>query len=208
MSEQTNPVVSIGIIFRDNIRSIERCLKALDPLRREAECQLIMADTGSEDGSREIAERYADILFDFPWINDFSAARNAVMDRCSGVWHLAVDSDEYLDEDITKLVNFLRRDVKKPNRDKAPDFGCITVRNYTTYDMDDSYSDFYNRRMVRLSSGFRYEGKIHEHWNSYGDERWVEPLMDIILHHDGYVGLSEESGRENGSGMSGSCRRS
>ena len=103
MKEQ-KPVLSIGIIFRDDIRSIERCLTALQPLREAVPCQLVMADTGSVDGSRAVAERYADILFDFPWVNDFSAARNAVMDRCSGEWYLSVDTDEYLDENITELV--------------------------------------------------------------------------------------------------------
>lgn len=78
------PLVAIGIIFRNNIHSIERCLEALRPLREAARCELIMADTGSDDGSREVAERYADILFDFPWINDFSAARNALIDRATG----------------------------------------------------------------------------------------------------------------------------
>ena len=73
MKEQT-PVLSIGIIFKNEIRCLERCLKSLQPLRKAVSCELVMADTGSTDGSREIAERYADILFDFPWINDFSAA--------------------------------------------------------------------------------------------------------------------------------------
>ncbi len=80
------PLLSIGIIFRDDIRCIEHCLKCLQPLRDKVPCELVMADTGSTDGSREIAEKYADLVFDFPWINDFSAARNAVMSRCSGDW--------------------------------------------------------------------------------------------------------------------------
>ena len=75
------PLLTIGMIFRDDIRCIERCLKALQPLRDAVPCELIMADTGSADGSREVAERYADVVFDFPWINDFAAARNAVMER-------------------------------------------------------------------------------------------------------------------------------
>ena len=100
------PLLSIGLIFRDDIRCIERCLKALQPLRDAIPCELVMADTGSEDGSRQMAAQYADILFDFPWIDDFAAARNAVMDRCSGQWFLSVDTDEYLDGDCLELVRF------------------------------------------------------------------------------------------------------
>ncbi len=64
----TKPLLSIGIIFKNEIRCLERCLKSLQPLREAIPCELIMADTGADDGSRAVAERYADILFDFPWI--------------------------------------------------------------------------------------------------------------------------------------------
>ena len=84
------PLLSIGIIFKNEIRCLERCLKSLEPLRSAVPCELVMADTGSDDGSRAVAERYSDILIDFPWTGDFSAARNAVMDRCSGMWYMSI----------------------------------------------------------------------------------------------------------------------
>ena len=105
------PVLTIGMIVKNEIRCLERCLKALQPLRDALPCELIIADTGSDDGTREIAEKYADLVFDFPWINDFSAARNSVMDRASGEWYISVDADEYLDEDCSELVEYL----KNPN---------------------------------------------------------------------------------------------
>ena len=183
------PVLSIGIIFRDDIRSIERCLKALEPLRAAIPCQLVMADTGSVDGSRAVAERFADILFDFPWINDFAAARNAVMDRCAGQWFLAVDSDEYLDEDISELVYFLTHKKKQQH-----DFCTVVQRNYDTFEMDHDYSNFMAVRMARMSTGVRYEGAIHEHWTSKSGTLAIRPLSKTILHHDGYVGLNGEKG--------------
>ena len=102
------PVLTIGMIVKNEIRCLERCLKALQPLRDALPCELIIADTGSDDGTREIAEKYADLVFDFPWINDFSAARNSVLDRASGEWFISVDADEYLDEDCTELVEHLK----------------------------------------------------------------------------------------------------
>ncbi len=94
--KKQNPLLSVGIIFKNEARCIERCLKSLLPLKELLSCEIVMADTGSTDGSREIAQQYADILIDFPWINDFSAARNAVMDRCSGKWYFSIDCDEWL----------------------------------------------------------------------------------------------------------------
>ena len=84
MESKKQPLLSIGMIFKNEVRCLERCLHSLQPLREAVPCQLVMADTGSDDGSREIAAQYADVLFDFPWVNDFSAARNAVLDRCTG----------------------------------------------------------------------------------------------------------------------------
>ena len=100
------PFFSIGIIFKNEIRCLERCLKSLQPLRDAVPCEVVMADTGSGDGSRDVAERYADVLFDFPWIDDFAAARNAVMDRCSGQWYISVDADEWLVEGVKELKEF------------------------------------------------------------------------------------------------------
>lgn len=182
------PLLSIGIIFKDDIRCIERCLKALEPLRKAISCELVMADTGSGDGSRQVAERYADILFDFPWINDFAAARNAVMDRCSGRWFLSVDTDEYLARDISEIVRFLR-DYKRP------EVGCVVcIRNHETYEMDGNFTDFLAMRMVRMSTGLRYEGAIHEHFNAEGALK-LYALQKTIFDHDGYVGLNSEQGK-------------
>lgn len=181
----TRPLLSIGIIFKNEVRCIERCLKSLEPLRQAIPCELIMADTGAEDGSREIAEKYADEVFDFEWIDDFSAARNAVMDRCSGKWYFTVDCDEWLDKDISELLAFL-------NRRKRVDFAFVIQRNYfsTELEKSDLYSDFRALRLVRLSTGQRYHSPIHESW-TYTEP--AERLTRTILHHDGYFLESPEA---------------
>ena len=185
MKEQT-PVLSIGIIFKNEIRCLERCLKSLQPLQKAVPCELVMADTGSDDGSREIAEQYADILFDFPWINDFSAARNAVMDRCSGKWYFSIDADEWLDEDVSALVKFFT-----DGTEKRCDVCGLTERNYDTYDITGGYAVFMAWRLLRLSTGRRYSGAIHESWNRDGLRHIV--LARALLHHDGYVEMNTES---------------
>lgn len=186
------PLLSIGIIFKNDIRCIERCLKALQPLRDSAPCELVMADTGSTDGSRAIAEKYADILIDFPWIDDFAAARNAVMDRCSGAWFFSVDTDEYLDPNVSELLSFL---IISDERDEQ--IAMVNIRNYNHYTMDGDYSDFLAGRIVKMSTGVRYEGAIHEHLNFQGEVK-AYALEHMILHHDGYAGFHEkdEAGQE------------
>lgn len=187
MKDQT-PILSIGIIFRNDIRCIERCLKALQPLRDAIPSELVMADTGSEDGSREVAEKYADILIDFPWVNDFAAARNAVMERCSGKWHMAVDTDEYLSEGIDELVQTLEADQGVTNMYR------VVIRSYNNYELEGDYSDFLALRVVRVSTGMRYEGAIHE--RLIGTNRSpIVSLPSVVFQHDGYVGMGGESGK-------------
>lgn len=174
----TAPLLSIGMIFKNEERCIERCLKSLESLRRAIPCELIMADTGATDKSREIAARYADEVFDFEWIDDFSAARNAVMNRCTGKWYMSIDCDEWLDADISELTDFV-------TGRKKVDFAFVIVRNYTSAELEkgDAYSDFRALRLVRMSTGQRYHGAIHESW-SYREP--AEQLTRTVLHHDGY----------------------
>ncbi len=186
MEQNQKPVISIGMIFRDDIRSIGRCLKALQPLRDAVPCELVMADTGSVDGSRAVAEQYADVLIDFEWINDFSAARNAVVDECSGKWHLTIDTDEYLqpDSDFKQLTDFLESaDIQKYNA------ATVVIRNYDTYEMDGNYTDFMGIRLLRMLPGVRYQGALHEQWILPPNQNHTATLPGIVFNHDGYVEL-------------------
>lgn len=184
--------LSIGIIFKNEIRCLERCLKSLQPLREAVPCELVMADTGSTDGSREIAEKYADILFDFPWVDDFSAARNALIRRCTGKWYLTIDADEWLDKNIEELTKFLRSSLRRSEQ-----IGSVIIRNYLSEKLGDGdYRDFWGLRLLRISSGLRYVGAIHEHFPIMTGQESTVQLNKTILHHDGYVGLNDERGRE------------
>ena len=180
--------LSVAIIFKNEIRCIERCLKSLLPLKERVSCEIVMADTGSTDGSREIAERYADTLFDFPWVDDFSAARNAVLQRCLGEWVLVVDCDEWLDPNFDELVDFLHGKAAARRYDDA----FLEIRDYLTADFEE-VELFFASRLLRMASGPRYEGKIHE---SPSFKRPLDRSMyfkHVTLHHDGYVMLNDGS---------------
>ena len=185
--EQTRPLLTIGMIVKNESRCLERCLKALQPLRNAIPCELIVADTGSTDNTREIAEQYADLVFDFPWNNDFSAARNAVLDRAAGEWYLSIDADEYLDPDISELTAFLRS-----KKSQSIDFGVVVVRSYFNPDMLGDYTDALLTRLLRLETGVRYQGKIHENFG-LDPEMTFKKLDHIIFHHDGYAYTTEEA---------------
>ncbi len=184
----SQPLLSIGMIVKNEERCLEKCLKALEPLRQAIPCELVIADTGSTDKTKEIAAKYADVLFDFKWVNDFSKARNAVMDRCSGKWYLTVDADEYLVPEINELVSFLL----SPTATKKQQ-ATVVLRNHFSTDMNGTYSDFNAQRMCRMNTNTRYTNTIHEYFYApditFDD---IHILNNTIFDHDGYAYISPE----------------
>lgn len=84
--------ISVCIITKNEAENLQKCLEALKPYPFE----IVVTDTGSTDNSLEIARRYTDRVYEFAWINDFSAARNFCISRASHNTVLSLDTDEFL----------------------------------------------------------------------------------------------------------------
>ena len=59
----------------------------------------MVVDTGSTDRTVEIAAEFSARIVQFPWEDDFAAARNAGLDAAQGEWVFWLDADEWLDPD-------------------------------------------------------------------------------------------------------------
>ena len=86
--------VSLCMIVRDEAAVLERCLKSARGIADE----ICITDTGSSDETREIAARYGRVT-EFPWCDDFSAARNFSFEQAHMDYILWLDADDVLDED-------------------------------------------------------------------------------------------------------------
>jgi GT2 family glycosyltransferase/tetratricopeptide (TPR) repeat protein/2-polyprenyl-3-methyl-5-hydroxy-6-metoxy-1,4-benzoquinol methylase len=84
--------LSLCMIVRDNEATIAACLESIYPWVDE----LVIVDTGSTDKTREICRQYGARMFEFPWCDDFSAARNASVDQARGEWIFWMDSDDVI----------------------------------------------------------------------------------------------------------------
>jgi hypothetical protein len=58
--------------------------------------EIVVVDTGSVDRTREIARSFGATVVDFAWCDDFSAARNMAMSRCTCDYIFWLDADETL----------------------------------------------------------------------------------------------------------------
>ena len=95
--------VTVCIIAKNEEKHIEECLKHL----KKYDLEVVVTDTGSTDRTKEIAEKYADKVVDFPWINDFAAARNFCASHASNNWIIAIDCDEYVNSIDVRILRIL-----------------------------------------------------------------------------------------------------
>lgn len=101
--------ISVCIIAKNEEKNIEKCLAPLVPYNFE----IIVVDTGSIDRTKEIALKYTDKVYDFEWIDDFSAARNFSLKKASHNYVLVLDCDEFLTElDIEAMYKAIEEHPK------------------------------------------------------------------------------------------------
>lgn len=71
--------------------------------------EIIVLDTGSQDRTKEVAAKYGAKVFDFDWIDDFSAARNEAFAKATQEYILWLDADDVLlPEDQEKFLELKR----------------------------------------------------------------------------------------------------
>ncbi|MFW5650235.1 MAG: glycosyltransferase [Acetivibrio ethanolgignens] len=172
-------MISICMIVKDEEKYIEECLQALKPLGYE----IVVVDTGSTDKTRELAARYTNKIYDFPWINDFSAARNFSIEKAENDNILAIDSDEI-------LVSFDKRELEQLIQKHPKKIGRIIRINEFTRDGKtlrgyERVSRLFDRRY------YQYEGIIHEQLVSKSGEEKQFYSVPLTAQHYGYEGNLE-----------------
>ncbi|MCW3099191.1 MAG: hypothetical protein JWL77_4809, partial [Chthonomonadaceae bacterium] len=97
------PTISLCMIGKNEERVLGACLKSVKPHVDE----IVFVDTGSTDRTVEIALSHGAKVHHFPWVNDFSAARNFSIEQACGDWILWVDCDDTLPEACGKALHDL-----------------------------------------------------------------------------------------------------
>ncbi len=92
---------------KDHINDVLSSLAGID--------EIVVVDTGSVDSTVELARAFTDKVFtDYVWADDFAAARNHALGKCTGDWVLSIDADEVLEEGgvekIRKIIEEARPD--------------------------------------------------------------------------------------------------
>jgi hypothetical protein len=168
--------LTLAVIARNEQAVLARCLESV----RGVADEIVVADTGSTDQTRALAEAAGARVLDFPWCDDFSAARNATLQAARGRWILVLDADETLEPEAREALRTL---VSQP----APPRCAYRLINCSTQDQGRTGVLGKIVRLFPNHPEVRYAWPIHEQV----EESLLKagfPILDSTLRilHTGY----------------------
>lgn len=130
--------------------------------------EIVIVDTGSTDGTLDIARQYTDRVYRYSWDDDFSAARNFAVENATGEWVLSLDADEELVAGTGDLKSLVARDQRLEAH--------LIPLHYPVAGSTGEYNHFLVLRLFRNNGRFRFRGRIHE---------------QVAVPENGLVGIAE-----------------
>ncbi|MCH5264692.1 MAG: glycosyltransferase family 2 protein [Lachnospiraceae bacterium] len=162
--------ISCCMIVKNEEKILARCLDSIADLMEE----IIIVDTGSTDATKEIAARYTDKIYDFTWVDDFSAARNFAFSKATKEYIYSADADEVLNKENRQRFRELK-EVLLPEIDIVQMKYGNQLSFGTTYNFDEEYRP----KLFKRLREFIWTEPIHEMVR-------LDPLVydsDIVIEH-------------------------
>lgn len=184
--------ISACYIVKNEEHNLPKSIKSLATVVDE----IIVVDTGSQDGTMDVARSFGAQVYTQRWRNDFSLARNFALDKAGGEWVVFLDADEY-------FVNSSGLDEYIKKADTFP--GCealllplMNINTDTGTEQAELISREYSLRIWRHRPNVRFHGRVHEMLLVSEGETMRSPKLimaheKFTLHHTGYsYGLMPE----------------
>lgn len=159
--------ITATILTQNSQSTLEACLASL----RDAVDEIVVVDTGSRDETLKIAQAGADKVLQYPWGEDFAAARNAALELAQGAWILNLQPDEEL----------------------APESRVLLRERLTSYDYDQPVllsarvveperQPVYAGRLFPNHPWIRFKGRAHE-WPAW-QGKWMDGIEcpELVLY--------------------------
>lgn len=137
--------ISACLIVKNEQAFLDGCLSSLQGFVDE----IVIVDTGSQDTSLEIARRHGANIIEWPWRDDFAAARNVAIAAARSDWILYIDADERL---VDSTHDGLRKGLDVPEAFA----GRVRFRINSNSTLCREY------RLFRNDPRLRFKGAIHE----------------------------------------------
>jgi O-antigen biosynthesis protein len=177
------PLLTVTTIVRDEAERLPDMIRSVRPVANEILC----VDTGSVDGTPEIARQLGARVVHFAWCDDFAAARNRSLDAARGEWILVLDADDRL---LPLGVTMVRRCLGW-GRAKLRELGitgyslCIDEQTLDGTSLGLATS---SARLFPCQNSLRYVGRVHEEIHYLPDPsraKWAI-VEGVHVKHIGY----------------------
>lgn len=151
--------ISLCMIVKDEEQTISRCLDSVKDIVDE----IIIIDTGSTDKTKEFVKIYNAKIYNFKWIDDFSAARNFAFSKATKNYIFWLDADDIIEPKDKKM--FL--DLKSTLNSKID---AVSMKYHLTFDTEDNPTFSLKRyRLIKRNKNFQWHGFVHEYLEVYGN---------------------------------------
>ncbi len=94
--------LSVAIITLNEEANLPRCLESARTLASE----IVVIDSGSTDGTRDVARRFGAVFEVQPW-QGHVAQKNLALKRCTQPWVLCLDADEAVSPELAAAIRQL-----------------------------------------------------------------------------------------------------
>ena len=91
--------LSVFLITKQEGKNLDTCLSSV----RNIADEIIIVDSGSTDNTLEIAKKYEAKIFHKDFVS-FTEQKNFALQKCSCLWALNLDADEYLTPKLAKEI--------------------------------------------------------------------------------------------------------
>ncbi len=125
--------------------------------------RVIVVDTGSTDGTAQMAKNLGADVFSFDWCDDFSAARNYSFSLADSDYVMWLDADDYIS---ASDVDEIKRIVKEGGFD-------VAMLKYKSGDLT-----YYRERILRRAMNFEWCGAVHEVITPRGEIKYFSAAIE------------------------------
>lgn len=144
--------ISLCMIVKNEEQRLEQCLKSIEGIPDE----IIIIDTGSTDRTIEVATQWTNHVYNFSWIDDFSAARNKSFSYATQEYIFWLDADDILEAREVLKLKMLKKNLK-------PSVDAVSMRYYISFDDNNMVTSSTRRiRLVKREKSFKWYGIVHE----------------------------------------------
>lgn len=146
--------------------------------------EIIVVDTGSEDGTAELARKAGARVCSFHWQDDFAAARNFALEQVDARvdWIVFLDADEVFYEPQRLRGALAALTVQEPDTAGIQ----VPIVNVDVDAWGREIQRFRALRIWRNNPAYRYRGAIHEALYSMAGEIKQVYLPELAVRHTGY----------------------